>query len=326
MASYRFTRSLDSGGRGSDKACITPQADEMTQPVYRFAPSPNGALHLGHAYSALLNQQLARAAGGKLLLRIEDLDRTRCTPALERNMLTDLAWLGIEWDEPPVRQSERRELYRDALNRLAEAGLSYPAFMSRSEVRRRIEREEAGGRNWPRDPDGTPLYPEDDRLRDKQSRAELLATGEPYALRLDLAGAIRRIGTTPKWLESGMGPNGETGVIDAEPRVWGDIILSGKDSMASYHLAAVVDDAMQGISDVVRGRDLFWSTAVHRVLQELFGFAVPRYHHHDLILAEDGRKLSKSHADTGLAALRAAGATPEDIRRMVGLDTESVRP
>ena len=294
--------------------------DNPDLPVFRFAPSPNGRLHLGHAYSALINRRLADETGGRFLLRIEDTDTVRCTPVLEQRMLEDLAWLGIEWDDEPRRQSDHIETYLEAVSTLEEAGLVYPAFMSRSEIRAYIERHTAAGNSWPVDPDQAPHYPDHDRLLSDQERARLLAEGKSHALRLDMRSAIQHAGKQLVWDEGGSGPEGETGQVIAKPEVWGDVVLSRKDVPASYHLAVVIDDALQGVSDVVRGRDLFWSTSVHRLLQELLGLPVPRYLHHDLILDEDGSKLSKSRADTSLCELRTAGATPRDIRKMVGLD------
>lgn len=291
----------------------------MTVPVFRFAPSPNGELHLGHAYSALVNHSLAREAGGCFLLRIEDIDLARCTSAYEAGIYRDLVWLGLSWEEPVRRQSEHFSDYAEALGRLAEEELVYPAFMSRGEVRAHILDAEAAGEEWPRDPDGAPLYPPLDRQRAPAERHRLIASGAPFTWRLDTDAAIARIGTVPGWREEGMGPDGGTGTVGSDPRRWGDVVLARRDAPVSYHLAVVVDDALQGVTHVVRGRDLFHATAVHRLLQELLGLPVPIYLHHDLILGGDGRKLSKSRQDTAIAALREAGATPQDVKRMVGL-------
>ncbi len=288
-------------------------------PVFRFAPSPNGRLHLGHAYSALLNRKMADETGGRFLLRIEDTDTIRCTPALEKLMLEDLEWLGITWDEEPRRQSDHVETYLDAVTTLADEGLVYPAFMSRGEVRAYIEAQTAKGVSWPVDPDGTPLYPDLDKNMPTEERQELLAKNVPHSLRLDMSAAIQYVAKELSWQESGSGPQDETGEIPVDPGAWGDIVLSRKDIAASYHLAVVVDDAIQGVTHIVRGRDLFWSTSAHRLLQELLGLPEPLYLHHDLVLDEDGTKLSKSRSDTSLAELRTAGATPEDIRKMVAL-------
>lgn len=288
--------------------------------VLRFAPSPNGRLHLGHAYSALVNQRIAKALGAKLFLRIEDTDLIRCTPVLEQRMLEDLDWLGFEWDGEPYRQSDHLEVYKDAIDQLRQADLIYPAFMSRKEVKSLIEAQTDKGLTWPSDPDGAPFYPEDDRLMDDAVRQQYLNHARPHSLRLKMAEAVKLISGPLNWHECGEGPEGETETIMADPTIWGDIVLSGKDSPASYHLASVVDDALMGVTHVVRGRDLFWSTAAHRLLQEIFKYCVPEYLHHDLILDGDERKLSKSRDDTSLAELRAAGNTPGDIRRMIGLE------
>ena len=292
----------------------------MTVPVFRFAPSPNGLLHLGHAYSALLNFSMARAMGGRFLLRIEDIDTTRCTPELEEQIYRDLAWLGIEWEEPVRRQSEHIDDYAQALERLVDAEIVYPSFMSRGEVRDFVAEAEADGTPWPRDPDGVPVFPPLDRERSQAERLQRMEAGEPFAWRLDMEAAHRHVASRFFWEESGSGPKGETGRIAARPEAWGDVVIARKEVPTSYHLAVVVDDSLQGVTHVVRGRDLFHATAVHRLLQELLGLPVPRYHHHALILDESGRKLYKSRGDTGIAALRAAGATPADVARMVGLE------
>jgi glutamyl-Q tRNA(Asp) synthetase len=292
----------------------------MTSPrVFRFAPSPNGRLHLGHAYSALLNQKLARQAGGRLLLRIEDIDPTRSAAEFERGIYEDLAWLGIGWEEPVRRQSEHMDAYRAQLDRLIAEGLVYPAFMSRGEMRAHIAEAQSAGEKWPTDPDGAPLYPEADCLLSSRERKRRIQSGAPFAWRLDMARALARVPQALSWQEDGRGPAGETGVVRADPAAWGDVILARREMPTSYHLSVVTDDALQGITDVVRGRDLFHATSVHRLLQELLGFPAPRYFHHDLVLDESGRKLSKSHGDTSLSALRAQGTTPADIRGMLGL-------
>ncbi|MBN9037789.1 MAG: tRNA glutamyl-Q(34) synthetase GluQRS [Rhizobiales bacterium] len=291
----------------------------MSRPVFRFAPSPNGELHLGHAHSALLNFDRAQAAGGRFLLRIEDIDTTRCTPAFEQAIYDDLAWLGIEWERPVRRQSEHFDDYRAALEALADEGLVYPAFMTRGEVRGHIAEAEAAGHHWRHDPDGVPLYPGLDRKLSRRERRRRIEAGEPFAWRLDMEAAMARAGAPLDWEERGRGPEGETGRIAADPAQWGDVVLARKEVPSSYHLSVVVDDALQGITEVVRGRDLFHATSVQRLLQELMGLSPPAYFHHELMLGEDGRKLSKSRRDTGIAALRAAGVTPADVRRMVGL-------
>ena len=243
----------------------------MPPPVFRFAPSPNGYLHLGHAYSALLNCDLARRAGGRLLLRIEDIDTTRCKPEFEAAIVEDLAWLGIEWETPVRRQSEHLDVYRNAVEKLSAQGLVYPAFESRAEIARLVAQREANG-PWPRDPDGAPLYPGTAKLLSPGERAQSIESGVPYALRLDMAAACARAGDLA-WTERGEGPGGETGTVNAQPQVWGDVILARKETPTSYHLSVVIDDALQGVTDVVRGQDLFWSTSVHRLLQTAARFA-----------------------------------------------------
>jgi glutamyl-Q tRNA(Asp) synthetase len=286
--------------------------------VFRFAPSPNGYLHLGHALSALINVDLAKAAGGRLLLRIEDIDETRCRPEFETAIYEDLAWLGLEWEQPVRRQSEHYGDYRAALGRLDAMGLIYPSFESRAEIAALVAAREANGSPWPRDPDGAPLYPGAAKAMSAAERAKRLQSGAPYALRLDMAAALGHAGTL-SWDESGQGPAGETGTITANPAAWGDVILARKETPTSYHLAVVVDDAAQGVTDVLRGQDLFHATSMHRLLQNLLSLPVPRYRHHRLVLDTEGRKLSKSTQATGLRELRAQGATPADIRRLVGL-------
>ncbi len=291
----------------------------MQVPVFRFAPSPNGRLHLGHAYSALLNYEMARESGGALLLRIEDIDTERCTRQFENAIYDDLEWLGIEWETPVRRQSEHFDDYSAALDALIDARLVYPAFMSRGAIRDHIASSPGGDRAWPRDPDGSPLYPDTDRQLDEEEARQRIGLGEPYAWRLDMKAALKRIGGPAGWSETGSGPEGQTGSVTLDPSVWGDVIIARKDVPTSYNLSVVVDDALQGITHVVRGRDLFHATAVHRLLQEILGLAVPQYHHHDLIMGSDGRKMAKSGTGTSIASLRDAGFTPSDIRRTVGL-------
>jgi glutamyl-Q tRNA(Asp) synthetase len=289
----------------------------MSIPVFRFAPSPNGFLHLGHAYSALLNFDQARAAGGRFLLRIEDIDATRCRPQFEAAIYEDLAWLGIVWEEPVRRQSQHLDAYREAMRRLEREELIYPSFESRAEIARRAAAREAEA-PWARDPDGGPLYPGTAKLMPAAERAERMRSGVPYALRLDTQAAAHRVGRLT-WNEAGSGPAGETGTITAAPEVWGDVLLARKDSPTSYHLSVVIDDAAQGITHVVRGQDLFWATGMHRLLQTLLSLPAPRYHHHRLIRDAGGEKLAKSTQATGLRELREQGLTPTKIRRMLGL-------
>ena len=285
--------------------------------VFRFAPSPNGFLHLGHAYSALINDEMARQNNGRMLLRIEDIDAVRCRPEYEAAIYEDLGWLGIAWQPQVRRQSEHFDDYRSAVHKLEAMGLLYPSFESRSELSAMVDERDRRGR-WPRDPDGVPIYPGRARMLPAAERSRRRAAGEPFALRLAMDAAVARAGAL-NWTETGAGPHGQTGRINAAPQMWGDVVLARKDTPASYHLAVVVDDALQGVTDVVRGQDLFWSTGIHRLLQTLLGLPEPNYHHHKLILGDDGNKLSKSTQATGLRDLRAAGKSPLDIRRMVGL-------
>lgn len=308
------------------------EKNAMPPPVFRFAPSPNGYLHLGHALSALMNADMAREAGGCLLLRIEDIDAARCRPEYEDAIYEDLAWLGVTWRTPVRRQSEHFGAYRAALDRLTDMGLIYPAFESRGEIARLAA---ASGESAARDPDGAPLYPGHARTMSEGERRRRISAGEPYALRVDMEKAIASIPLPSPPLQGGreqaevgggarltwseIGDAGQSREIAAQPRAWGDVVLARKDVPTSYHLAVTVDDALQGVTHVVRGEDLFWSTSVHRLLQRLLGLPAPVYRHHRLVLDSDGRKLSKSTRATALRELRAAGATPAGIRRMLGL-------
>jgi glutamyl-Q tRNA(Asp) synthetase len=277
--------------------------------VFRFAPSPNGYLHLGHALSALINADTARAAGGRLLLRIEDIDAARCRSEFEAAIYDELRWLGVTWQEPVRRQSQHLADYRAALGKLDAMGLIYPSFETRAEVARAATGV---------DPDGAPLYAGSGKSLPAAERGRRIGAGEPYALRLDMHAALARVsGMT--WQETGAGPGGETGTIAADPAAWGDVILARKETPTSYHLSVTLDDALQGVTHVMRGHDLFHATSVHRLLQALLGLPQPVYHHHRLVLGADGRKLSKSTQATALRELRAQGATPDDIRRMAGL-------
>ena len=287
--------------------------------TFRFAPSPNGELHLGHAYSALINQKLANATGGRLLLQIEDIDIARCTAEFELGIFRDLEWLGLEWPQPVRRQSRHFADYKAALEKLIRAELVYPAFMSRGEIRSHIAGNEAAGHRWPRDPDGAPLYPGLDKALPRRERRRRIASGEPFAWRLNVEAACASLREGLSWKEADSGILGSFHSVVADPMAWGDVVLARKEIPTSYHLSVVVDDALQGVTHVVRGRDLYPATAVQRLLQEHLGLPAPVYFHHRLINGPDGRKLSKSNRDTGLATLRERGATPADIRRMVGL-------
>lgn len=290
-------------------------------PVFRFAPSPNGELHLGHARSALLNQQLARETGGRLLLRIEDIDLARCTPEFEAGIYRDLEWLGLEWEKPVRRQSEHFSDYADALERLKKMGVVYPAFMSRGQVRDHIADLETPSRRWPRDPDGAPLYPGVERDMSRREQNKRIKAGDKHSWRLNVDAALALAPKALTWTELGTGPKSESGAVAARPQIWGDVVLSRSDAPASYHLAVTVDDAGQDVTNIVRGQDLFQATAVHRLLQALLGLPEPVYHHHPLVMGADGRKLSKSEQHAGLRELREEGVSPQDVRdrAMAGL-------
>jgi glutamyl-Q tRNA(Asp) synthetase len=295
----------------------TMNAPLSKQPVFRFAPSPNGQLHLGHALSAILNHDMAKDHNGRFLLRIEDIDITRCTPEFEAGIYGDLAWLGLDWEVPVRRQSEHLDLYRQALGRLIDRELVYPAFLTRGAIKTAVAEFEAKGKAWPRDPDGAPLYPGEERKLSAAGRQRMLAGGKPHAWRLDMEKALAELDAPLIWQEAGAGPDGQTGLITADPPAWGDVVLSRSDAPSSYHLAVTLDDALQGVTHVVRGRDLYHATSVHRLLQRLLDLPEPVYHHHRLISGPDGRKLSKSNKDTGIAAFREAGRTPDDVRAII---------
>lgn len=280
-------------------------------PILRFAPSPNGRLHLGHAYSALLNADLARRMGGLCRLRIEDIDPVRSRPDLVAAIVTDLAWLGLTYPEPLRHQSRHLDSYRATLQGLIARGLAYPCFCSRGQIRARAA-VIAGN---PHDPDGAPLYPGTCRGLDPGITAERLARGEPHTWRLDMAAALR-CAEAPLDYEAFDGA--ETRRVAADSASWGDAVIARRDVPTSYHLAVVHDDAEEGITHVVRGRDLEAATDLHVLLQRLLGLPTPRYHHHALILDPDGEKLAKSRGSQSLADLRAAGVTPEQIRPRLG--------
>jgi glutamyl-Q tRNA(Asp) synthetase len=301
----------------------------MTTPIFRFAPSPNGYLHLGHALSAILNFDMAQRSGGRFLLLIEDIDKARCRLEYEAAIYEDLAWLGICWEDPVRRQSSHLDAYEAALRRLDAMALIYPSFESRAEIARLVADRDGAG-PWPRDPDGVPLYPGRAKNLPMAERRRRRDAGDPFALRLDMAAAMALASPHDArltWSETAVGPEGETGAgpnretltIVADPAAWGDVILARKDVPTSYHLSVVVDDAHQGITHVVRGRDLFHATSLHRLLQHLLRLPQPAYHHHRLICDAEGRKLSKATHATGLRELRASGATPADIRQTIGL-------
>lgn len=275
----------------------------------RFAPSPTGYLHLGHAYAAWM----AARAGNRFLLRIEDIDATRCRPEYEAAIFEDLAWLGLKWEEPVLRQSERMPAYAAALEQLKARGLVYPCFCTRQQIAEEIAR--AG--EAPHGPDG-PLYPGTCSHLSDGERAERIASGTPYALRLDSAKAAVDVGPL-MFEERGAGSKGERGMIAVDPLAFGDVVLARKETPSAYHLAVVVDDAFQGVDLVTRGNDLFAATHIQRVLQALLGLPAPVYAHHRLILDENGRKFSKRDQAVTLQALRQGGVTPDQVRVRLGL-------
>ena len=275
-----------------------------TPTVTRFAPSPTGRLHIGHAYSALFAWQAANEAGGRFLLRIEDIDRDRCRPAFETAILEDLAWLGLAWQEPVRRQSVHLGDYTQALAQLEEMGLLYPCFCTRKEIQAEVARSGQA----PHGPDG-PVYPGTCRRMSGDERAQRIAEGNPYARRLDVDRAVSITGPLV-WSDRGRGQ------VTAQPERFGDVILARKDVPTSYHLAVTVDDHLQGITLVTRGQDLFESTHIHRLLQALLELEVPQYHHHGLLTGPDGRRFAKRDRSVTLDALRAAGKTAEDVCRM----------
>jgi glutamyl-Q tRNA(Asp) synthetase len=281
--------------------------------VERFAPSPTGLLHLGHAFSAITAHDAARAAGGGFLLRIEDIDRARCRPAFEASIHEDLGWLGLRWETPVMRQSDRGPAYAAALDRLRAMGLLYPCACTRADIAAALSAPQEGA-----GPDG-PVYPGTCR-----GRGDVGADGRPVALRLDMGRALAAVGPRPLWIdEIGAGPAGETGRIRVDPDAMratvGDVALARKDIGTSYHLSVVVDDAAQGVTHVTRGCDLVAATPIHRLLQALLGMPTLVWRHHRLIRDEAGRRLAKRDDARAIAAFRAEGATPADVRRMVGL-------
>lgn len=275
--------------------------------VTRFAPSPTGLLHLGSAYSALVGWRRARDAGGRFLLRIEDIDPTRCRPEHAEAILEDLAWLGIDWDGEVRRQSDHLEEYRAALDRLAGKGLLYPCFCTRSD----IEAEIARSGHAPHGPEG-PVYPGICRAIPASEREARIAAGEPHALRLDMAQAVALAGPLD-WQDE------EKGTIRATPEAFGDVVLARKETPTSYHLSVTLDDALQGVNLVTRGMDLFEATHIHRLLQALFDLPVPLYAHHRLLTGSDGRRYAKRDRSLTIAALREAGHSPAKVRAMVAM-------
>ncbi|MCJ2072406.1 tRNA glutamyl-Q(34) synthetase GluQRS [Methylobacterium sp. J-030] len=280
-------------------------------PVLRFAPSPNGRLHLGHAYSALLNADLARRMGGTCRLRVEDIDPQRSKPALIDAIVADLAWLGLRYPEPVRRQSDHMAAYRAVRDGLIDRGLTYPCFCSRGQIRLRI----ASDGETACDPDGVPLYPGTCRPLHPARVAENLARGAPHTWRLDMTAALRCAGSEHGYIAfDGAGERW----VSADPARWGDAVIARRDVPTSYHLAVVHDDAGEGITHVVRGRDLEAATDLHVLLQTLLGLPTPRYRHHPLLVDATGVKLAKSRGSRSLADLRDAGVQPAQIRARLG--------
>jgi glutamyl-Q tRNA(Asp) synthetase len=287
------------------------------QPVFRFAPSPNGFLHLGHAFSALTNDALSRRLGGRFLLRIEDIDPQRSKETYVAAIEEDLSWLGLAWERPVLRQSRHMDDYAGALAGLQARGLVYRCFCSRGDTARFVAAHEAQGRAWPRDPDGAPLHAGPcARISDAEASTRA-AAGDAHVWRLRMGEAVAclagpvHVRAWDPWADS-IRP------FAVDPLAWGDVVLARRDVPTSYHLSVVVDDARQAITHVVRGADLEASTAVHRVLQALLGVPDPVYFHHRLLLDEAGRKLAKSRLSTPLRSLRAAGAIPAHLRAELG--------
>lgn len=278
----------------------------------RFAPSPTGRLHLGHAYAALVALEMAQQSGGKFLLRIEDTDTSRARSEYEQAIYEDLTWLGLAWEVPVMRQSERDNAYSAAINKLRGAGLVYPCFCTRKE----IEAEFRASVSAPHGPDG-PIYPGICKALGPDTADARIAAGEAHAIRLHTDRAMTAAGGGLTFKERGKGTEDESGTITATPDLFGDFVLARKDAVASYHLAVVVDDAAQGVTLVTRGRDLFPATHVHRLLQALLGLPTPDYLHHDLICDDMGKRLAKRHDALSLQHLRETGETPESIRAML---------
>jgi glutamyl-Q tRNA(Asp) synthetase len=284
--------------------------------VTRFAPSPTGRLHLGHAYAALFARQEARSARGRFLLRLEDIDAARCRPEFEAGIYEDLQWLGLTWEMPVRRQSEHMAEYQAALDKLSGLGLLYPCFCTRAEIKAEIARAGSAPHDLTAEtavpavgPDGQPLYPGTCRNLDPAEREARQASGAPFALRLDVHKAAAVAGEL-FWRDH------RRGRVRAEPAIFGDVVLARKDTPASYHLAVTVDDHAQGVTLVTRGADLLAATHIHRLLQALLGLGTPDYHHHKLLLGADGQRLAKRADAPTLQSLRDAGHSPEEVRLM----------
>jgi glutamyl-Q tRNA(Asp) synthetase len=276
--------------------------------VTRFAPSPTGYLHLGHAYSALTAWRCARDAGGRFLLRIEDIDPARCRPEFSRGIEEDLAWLGLDWDGPVRVQSAHLHEYRAVLDTLSARGLLYPCFCTRADIQREIAASAAA----PHAPDGSAVYPGTCRHLSNAERTRRIDSSEGHALRLDMAHALSCMAEPLTFEEAG------EGLVTCAPERFGDVVLARKDAPASYHLCVTHDDAAQGVTLVTRGEDLKSATDLHRLLQALMGWPAPRYAHHRLLTDAEGRRLAKRDQAMTLRALRQRGVSPEEVRRMAG--------
>ncbi|MEM7169896.1 MAG: tRNA glutamyl-Q(34) synthetase GluQRS [Pseudomonadota bacterium] len=278
----------------------------LSRVITRFAPSPTGYLHLGHAHSALFTWKAAQAANGTFLLRIEDLDPGRSRPDFEQAIMVDLTWLGLRWPKPVRRQSEELDRYAKALDSLQEMDLLYPCFCTR----KAIQQEIAQAPSAPHGPDG-PLYPGTCQSLSPATRRARQESGESYALRLDMTAAMEQAGPL-SWMDLSKGKQ------DAQPQVFGDVVLARKDIAASYHLAVVLDDADQDVTLVTRGEDLFEATHVHRLLQALLSLPVPTWHHHNLITDDRGQRLAKRHDALSIRQLRDQGRSAAAVRRLAG--------
>ncbi len=279
-----------------------------SETISRFAPSPTGLLHLGHAYSALTAYALAQGDKGRFILRIEDIDPGRCRPEFETAIYDDLEWLGLRWDKNVRRQSDHLDDYRAALQTLERKGLIYPCFCTRNDIKAEIGRSG----HAPHGPDG-PVYPGLCRKLSGERARGRIEAGEAYALRLDMARAAAVVGPIA-WCDRAHGK------VKARPEMFGDVVLARKDTPTSYHLSVTVDDHLQGVSVVSRGVDLFAATHVHRLLQALLGYETPQYRHHRLLTDDAGRRLAKRRDSLSIAGLRASGRTPDEIRAMAGFD------
>ncbi|MBF0588736.1 MAG: tRNA glutamyl-Q(34) synthetase GluQRS [Magnetococcales bacterium] len=275
--------------------------------ITRFAPSPTGHLHLGHAFSALYGFQLSQKHHGQLLLRIEDIDKGRCRPEFETAIYDDLTWLGLDWPKPVRRQSEHMDDYAGALKRLTEMGLLYPCFCTRKQ----ILQQAAESSRAPHGPDGL-LYPGSCRDLSDSERQNRMDHCDPYALRLDMARACSRVGALT-WHDR------QRGEQQARPEMFGDVVLARKDTPTSYHLAVTLDDHLQGVTCVVRGVDLFQASHVHRLLQALLGLDVPEYDHHRLLTDEQGKRFAKRDRSVTLREMRGRGVNPEEVLRLIGV-------